>query len=121
MAFARPAEIAQRQRRVAIEQVRTLRIKIIKRAGTVIPDTTQWTGLHLFKSHGERAVYQAAFHRLARHKQCRGTGRAIIIDVKHRNAGHTDFVNNLLPACAVAINITSVCLFNMGEVEATIG
>ena len=113
--LAGAAEVAQRQR-----QVRALRAQFVaqgvelgERVRPVVPDRAQRARLHLFEADRQHALGHAAGNRLARQVQRARAGRAVVVDVDDRNAGHAHFVEGPLAGGGVAVDVAGVGLLHV--------
>ncbi|MNN19381.1 hypothetical protein D3C81_1326210 [compost metagenome] len=87
----------------------------------VVPMGFQRTGLHLLETHRQYAIYRAGFDGLARQVQRGGAGRAVVVDVDHRDPGHADFVEHRLAAGGIAVDVTGVSLLDQVVIDRRIG
>ena len=82
---------------------------------------TQGAGFHLLEAQRDHAVRCAALHGLPRQKQRRGPGRAVVVDVDHRDAGHAHRVQRTLSAGGIAIHVADIGLLDALVIDACIG
>ena len=113
VAEAGAAEIAQRQRHAGgIDQLVGGRVELVERAGPVGEDGAERAGLHLLEAERQHAVERAGLDRLPRQEQRGRAGRAIVVDVDDRDAGHADLVERALAAGGVAVDIADIGLLD---------
>ena len=73
-------------------------VELGQRPRPVAPGALERAGPHLLEAEGDGAVDRAAFHRLAGQPQRGGAGRAVVVDIDHRDPGQTCFVRARWPA-----------------------
>ena len=116
------AEIAQRKRDAGrVDQRVGERIELLERARPVGVDRAQRAGLHLLEAEREHAIGRAGSDRLARQKQRRRAGRAIVVDVDDRNPGHAEVVDRALSGGGVAVHVSRVGLLDELVADAGVG
>jgi hypothetical protein len=98
-----------------------LAVEIVERRRPVIEFGGERAGRHLLEADRERAIDGAGAHRLPRKKECRGSGRAIVVHVDDGNAGHADPIERFLPRGRIAVHVTGECLLHVAIVEARFG
>ena len=76
---------------------------------------------HLLEAQRQRAVDGSAFDRLPREKERGRSGRAIVVDVADRNAGHADAVKRLLAGRGIAIDVAHIGLLHIRVRDAGVG
>ena len=121
VAEAGAAEIAQRQRHAGrIDQLPGRRVEFVERARPVGEYRAQRAGLHLLEAERQHAIGRAGFDRLAGKEQCGRAGRAIVVDVDDRDAGHADRIQRALPAGRIAVDVADIGLLDLAVIDAGI-
>src|SRR6185503_16818793 len=81
--------------------------------GPVRPLGAERALFHLLEAHRQHALGEPSLDRLAREVEGRGAGRAVVVDVDHRDARQANVVDSALPAGAVAEDIAGVRLLEV--------
>ena len=84
----------------------------VDRVRAVDPLHPQRAHLHLLEAKRQRAVGEAALHRLTRHVQGGRAGRAVVVDVHDRDPGEAEAVDGALPRRRLAVAVTDVRLLD---------
>ena len=113
------AEVAQRQRDLRLaDQFVGDGVERIERARAVGEHRAERARAHLLEAEHQHAVGGAAGDRLARQEQRGRAGRAVVVDVDDRDAGHADLVQRLLAAGGVAVDVAGVGLLDVVVADA---
>jgi hypothetical protein len=80
--------------------------------------SSKGAGAHLLEAEHQYAVGGAAGDRLARQEQGCRAGRAVVVDVDDRDAGHADAIQRLLAAGRVAIHVAGIGLLDVTVIDA---
>ena len=108
------AEVADRERNLRMADQRVgLAVECIEGRGAVGELGGERARRHLLEAHGERAIDGPGRHRLPGEEQRRRAGRAVVVDVDDRDAGHADTVERLLPGRRVAVDVAGVRLLHV--------
>ncbi len=75
---------------------------------------------HLLETNHQYALRHATRNRLSAEHECGRARRAVVVDVKHWNAGDTHLVDRALATGAIAIDVASIGLLDSGVIDASI-
>ena len=95
--------------------------EVLEGRGAVVEGIVERAGEHLLETEGEGAVDDARGHGLTCEVERGGAGRAVVVDVEDRDAGHADFVERALAAGRVAVDVAHVGVLDRVVGEAGIG
>ncbi len=116
------AEVADRERHVRRADERVgLAVEIVERRRAIVEMRAERAGRHLLEAQRQRAVDDAALDRLPREEERRGAGRAVVVDVEDRDAGHADVVERLLARRGVAVHVADERLLHVDVRDAGVG
>ena len=105
-------KVAQREWQVGLHQRIGGFVEALERAGAIFKHSTQSTRIHVLKTQRQRAFNRSTGHRLARQEQRGGAGGTVVVDVNHRDAGHTHLVQRALARGRVAKHIAHIGLLH---------
>jgi hypothetical protein len=104
-------EVAQRERHLLVaDQLVGDRLEMVERTRPVIEHGAQRAGAHVLEAERQHAIGRAADHGLPRKEQRGRAGRAVVVDVDDRNAGHAHLVQRALAGGGVAVHVAHVGL-----------
>ena len=106
--------------RLAYQLVTDL-VEGLERRGPVVEVATQRAGFHLLETERQYTFGGTALDRLPGKKECRRAGRAVVVDIDDRDAGHAYRVKRALSAGRVAIYVAHICLLHLTVVDARVG